>query len=431
MWNCYYWTFHLNDHLCYLNRNISSTPYFNPVIPNSIGGKSKRFIHNNNNNQDNSNEFSSSSSSSTREIRFEPLCSSITCSNVIHSMNFNISSNLNDLYSPALKLANEMNILIISFGLDFTLENEGNDRNSIDLPIGQYEIIKQFHLKFPNKPIICLFIHGSSFTLKNIYFNCHSILDLWYGGIQIGNSLAKILFGKISPSGKSPLTWYYSNEELPKIHNQMDWYENLNEFPKRNGLSYRYYNGIPQISFGFGLSYTKFYYSNIQIKLKNISSSSFCSSSSSSSYNPINFYSYENNNIKNYKIPLFDGCDSIEFSLEVKNIGNYSSEEIILVYLEHWNSSVPVPNIRLVEFTRISSLSIQESKLVEFSIQPKSHCSIFNGDFGSIYRPERIIERGYRKIVVGGGFGLENMMEFLIFIETTRNLSDCPRIRSK
>jgi beta-glucosidase len=131
---------------------------------------------------------------------------------------------------------------------DAFLSDNGADRRTLSLPPGQIAFLKALR-KASSHPIIVVVTGGSAVDIDAIAPYANAILFAWYPGEQGGVALADILFGRVSPSGHLPVTFYRSLADLPP-------YEDYN----MQGRTYRYYKGPVEYPFGFGLSYTKFTY---------------------------------------------------------------------------------------------------------------------------------------------------------------------------
>ena len=162
--------------------------------------------------------------------------------------------------ADALKAAAEADIIIMCTGLDSSIEGEeqggelegggGNlgkqgDRETIDLPLNQQEYIEA--LLDTGKKVILLNFSGSCVNFGNYKNRVNAILQCWYPGAQGGMAVADILFGKCSPSGKLPVTFYNSDDDLPDFC----------DYSMKN-RTYRYFKGEVQYPFGYGKTYTKF-----------------------------------------------------------------------------------------------------------------------------------------------------------------------------
>ena len=140
----------------------------------------------------------------------------------------------------------------------------GGDRTSIELPKAQRETLAMLHKA--GKRVIFVNCSGSAMALTPELESCDAILQAWYGGELGGQALAEVLFGDYNPSGKLPITFYKSTDELPDFL----------DYTMKN-RTYRYYTGEALFPFGYGLSYTQFEiskptYSNnkVRVNVKNV-----------------------------------------------------------------------------------------------------------------------------------------------------------------
>jgi len=132
---------------------------------------------------------------------------------------------------------------------DAFLAPHGGDRVDLSLPAAHIAYIKALRKAIHDKPLIVVVTAGSAVDLTPILPYADAILLAWYPGEQGGNALADIVFGKISPSGHLPVTFYRSLDDLPDYKDY-----------SLKGRTYRYFDGPVQYPFGFGLSYTQFAY---------------------------------------------------------------------------------------------------------------------------------------------------------------------------
>ena len=129
----------------------------------------------------------------------------------------------------------------------------GGDRTSIELPAVQRELIKALH--DAGKKVVLVNFSGSAMGLVPETESCEAILQAWYPGEEGGSVLADVLYGKVVPSGKLPVTFYKNVDQLPD-------FEDYN----MKGRTYRYFQGEPLYPFGYGLSYTDFAYGEAKIE---------------------------------------------------------------------------------------------------------------------------------------------------------------------
>ncbi len=150
---------------------------------------------------------------------------------------------------------------------DNAYDAEGTDKPDMKMPFGQDELIKAVIKANPNT--IVVLVGGGPIDMTQWIDNTKGIISAWYGGMEGGNALAEVIFGKVNPSGKLPVSFPKVLEDVPA--------HKLGDFPGKNGVAvyredifvgYRYYDTYkvtPQFEFGFGLSYTNFAYKNLKL----------------------------------------------------------------------------------------------------------------------------------------------------------------------
>lgn len=237
-----------------------------------------------------------------------------------------------DRLTEARIVAEQSDVILLCLGLDETLEGEegdtGNsyasgDKESLLLPESQRQLMEV--VKESGKPVILCLMAGSDIDLSYASEHFDAILQLWYPGAQGGNAVAKILFGEISPSGKLPITFYETLEELPEFTDYT-----------MVGRTYRYMQNEAQYPFGFGLTYGK---------AKVLRASAFYESDIKKQQTDQRTYS-------NYKIQV---C--------VKNEGMFDVEEVLQVYVKKEDATNDTPNPSLCAFQRISLLAGEEKSI--------------------------------------------------------------------
>ncbi|MCR5017280.1 MAG: glycoside hydrolase family 3 C-terminal domain-containing protein [Bacteroidales bacterium] len=168
-----------------------------------------------------------------------------------------------DPVNAILEKLKDVDLVIFAGGISPRFEGEempvevpgfkGGDRTSIELPAVQREILQA--LQGAGKKVVLVNFSGSAMGLGPETDSCDAILQAWYPGEEGGNALASILMGEVAPSGKLPLTFYRSVDDLPD-------YEDYS----MKGRTYRYFEGAPLFPFGHGLSYTSFEYGEASVK---------------------------------------------------------------------------------------------------------------------------------------------------------------------
>ena len=226
--------------------------------------------------------------------------------------------------------AGESDITIAVVGLTPVLEGEegdaflaenGGDRLSLGIPQAHINLLRELRKK--NKPVVVVVTSGSAVDIAAIEPYADAILLAWYPGEQGGNALADLVFGKVSPSGRLPVTFYRSLNDLPPYDSYAV-----------QGRTYRYFQGPVQYPFGFGLSYTTFAY-NWQKQPADITSLS----------------------------------QTLSFSVEVKNTGTFDGDEVVQAYLQY-PSVERAPLKELKAFKRVS-VPKGKSQTVNLSIPVK------------------------------------------------------------
>jgi beta-glucosidase len=191
---------------------------------------------------------------------------------------------------------------------DAFLSKSGGDRESLSIPNSHLAFLKKLRDSY-KKPLIVVLTAGSDIDIAAIEPYADAIILAWYPGEQGGNALADLIFGNVSPSGRLPVTFYKSLNDLPDYSDYA-----------MKGRTYRYFKGQVQFPFGFGLSYTTFNYNWKQIP--------------SAKYSTIK--------------------DSIQFSVTVKNSGNFDGDEVLQAYIEYPNlDRMPIKELKAFKKTFI------------------------------------------------------------------------------
>ncbi|MEM6886337.1 MAG: glycoside hydrolase family 3 C-terminal domain-containing protein, partial [Verrucomicrobiota bacterium] len=227
---------------------------------------------------------------------------------------------------------------------DEAASDGGGDRQSIQLPGAQLDLLKHLREIEPAAPLILVVLSGSPVDLSWAVGHCDAILYGWYPGEQGGNAIADVLFGDYNPAGRLPVTFVKSLGQLPDFSNY-----------DMAGRTYRFMTGEPQFPFGYGLSYTQFEYSDLKV----------------------------------------EGFNPAQVSVKVSNIGKRDGDEVVQVYVKDLEASVPVAVHQLKAFCRIH-LKAGESRRAAFDLWPDQF-EVY-GDDGVAF-----LESGEFEISVGGG----------------------------
>jgi len=261
-----------------------------------------------------------------------------------------------DRFAEAILAAEMSDVVIMCLGLDATIEGEqgdaGNeyasgDKFDLNLPGNQQELLEAIHAV--GKPVILLLSCGSALAIKWADENVNAILQTWYIGARGGKAIAELLFGEFSPSGKLPITFYNSTDELPGFED----YTMTNR-------TYRYMNTPALYPFGYGLTYTNIGYSNSHLSKTILSTN-----------------------------------EDLTVTTTVTNSGKYAVQESIQIYIKDLESTTSIPHYAL-KGVGIVDLSPGESKDFSYIIKPRDLALI--NDEGECW-----LEPGKFTLYIGGG----------------------------
>ena len=263
----------------------------------------------------------------------------------------------NNAPSPeAITAAKNADVVIAVVGITSQLEGEempvsepgflGGDRTSIDLPQAEEDLVEA--VASTGKPLAVVLMNGSALAVNWINEHANAVLEAWYPGEEGGAAVAETLSGKNNPAGRLPVTFYKGVDQLP----------NFEDYGMAN-RTYRYFNGKPLYPFGYGLSYTKFSYSELSVPAQAIAAGQ-----------PI-------------------GAD-----VTVTNTGNLAGDEVVQLYLK-FPSMKGAPNVALRGFTRIH-LDSGASQKVHFDLKPRDLEMVTEDG-------NPIIAQGDYTISIGGG----------------------------
>lgn len=227
-----------------------------------------------------------------------------------------------DRLSEAKIVADNSDVVVLCVGLDETLEGEegdtGNsyasgDKTDLQLPQVQRDLVEA--IKETGKPVILCLMAGSDIDLSYASEHFDAVLQLWYPGAQGGKAAAKVLFGEVSPSGKLPVTFYETLDELPEF---TDYH--------MEGRTYRYMKGKAQYPFGYGLTY-----GDVQVTGAGIEETEKTSDTDGKEFDPA----------------------ALTVTAEVYNAGKYATDEVLQVYVKNHDSAEDGKHPELCAFVRI------------------------------------------------------------------------------
>ncbi len=268
-----------------------------------------------------------------------------------------IWTKVNNAPSPeAIAAAKNADVVIAAVGITSSLEGEempvnepgflGGDRTSIDLPEPEEALVEA--VAATGKPLVVVLMNGSALAVNWINDHANAVLDAWYSGEEGGTAIAETLSGKNNPAGRLPVTFYKDLSQLPNFEDY--------SMEKR---TYRYFTGKPLYSFGYGLSYTTFQYSNITLPQQGISAGG-----------------------------------PVDADVTVTNSGKIAGDEVVQLYLK-FPDVKGAPEIALRGFQRIH-LDPGQSQTVHFELKDR--------DLGMVTEDGHpIIAQGDYTVSIGGG----------------------------
>ena len=261
------------------------------------------------------------------------------------------SDNPEAAYAEAEGIAKRADACVLFLGINEILEREGIDRNFINLPPVQMQLVRRVLDANPRTAIVLQ--NGGPVSLVGGGAgggqrpDAPAILDMFWAGEEGGTAIAEVLFGDYNPGGRMPYTVYQSVQDLPP----------MKEYDITKGFTYMYFDGEPDWVFGHGLSYTSFDYSNLKV---------------------------------GGTIP----SGPLSITADIRNSGKRAGDEVVQLYVRDVEASVKRPKKQLVAFERIS-LRPGETRSVSFTVAPERLA------FWDEQRKAWVVEPGAFEVMVG------------------------------
>ncbi len=236
-------------------------------------------------------------------------------------------------FASAIENARNADAVVMAVGEEGLQSGEGRSLTDISLKGRQLELFKE--LKAVNDNIVVVLMAGRSMIEPDLYEESHTLLNTWHLGTEAGNAIADVLFGDYNPSGKLPMT-------IPRALGQIPVYYNFRN-PGRpstgpgddGAVFWSHFNdevNSPQFSFGYGLSYTTFGYTDFELSANSMSMD-----------------------------------DEVEVSVNVTNTGSIAGEEVVQMYIRDHYASAMRPMKELKGFEKVM-LDAGETKTITFTI---------------------------------------------------------------
>lgn len=270
-------------------------------------------------------------------------------SKILYAKGCGVSDTSTAGFAAAVNIAKQADVVIMSMGEQYDMSGESRSRSDISFPGVQEELIKAIYAT--GKPIVILINAGRPLTFEWTANHIPAILYTWWLGTEAGGSIADVLFGDYNPSGKLPITFPRSVGQIPIYYDHMS----TGKPPKNDSIAL-YRTGYidlmqnPKFSFGHGLSYTTFKYSNLKMDKSKIKQG-----------------------------------ENLRVTLSVTNTGKVSGTEVVQLYLHDRYASLVRPVKELKDFKRVI-LNPGQTKEIQFIITPDK-LSFYNENLKFVEEP--------------------------------------------
>ena len=245
------------------------------------------------------------------------------------------------LLQEAIAVSAEADVIVAALGEGAESTGESASRTSLDLPASQQKLLKA--LLATGKPVVLVLFNGRPLTLTWEDANVPAILDVWFAGSEAGYAIADALLGKVNPSGKLSMSFPQNVGQIPLYYNHKNTGRPLGKWFSKFQSNYIDVSNEPLYPFGYGLSYTKFDYSDFAVSATQL-----------------------------------NGSQKLMATVTVKNTGAVTGKEVVQLYIRDLVGSVTRPVQELKGFQKIE-LAPGASKKISFEITP-ALLAFYNGD---------------------------------------------------
>jgi beta-glucosidase len=254
-------------------------------------------------------------------------------------------------FDQAVAAAQSADQVVLALGETREMSGEAASRSNIDLPGDQQQLIDR--IAATGKPFTVVLFNGRPLTLTNVAAKSPAILEAWFPGVQAGNAVADVLFGKVNPGGKLPVSFPVNIGQVPIYYNHEPTGRPCDVTSKYNSRYRDLTTCDPLYSFGYGLSYTTFSVSNLQLSSATMSPSG-----------------------------------SIKATANVTNTGSRTGDEVVQLYIHDPVASISQPVRRLRAFDRVT-LTPGQTKTVSFTLN-RNDVGFYNNSGRFVVEPGQI-----------------------------------------
>ncbi|HEV7903522.1 MAG TPA: beta-glucosidase BglX [Pyrinomonadaceae bacterium] len=253
---------------------------------------------------------------------------------------------LENSIGEAVRLARAADVVVVAVGESAEMSGEAASRSSLDLPGRQLELIQAIHAT--GKPYVVVLMNGRPLSVNWLAENSPAILETWFAGTQAGHAIADVLFGDVNPGGKLPVTFPRAAGQTPLYYN----HKRTGRPPTDQKYTSKYLDvpWTPLYQFGYGLSYTQFRLSNLQLSATSIRPNG-----------------------------------QLTATVELENTGRRAGDEVVQLYIRDVASSVTRPVRELKGFERVT-LKPGERRRVAFKLTP-AELGFYNRDLRFVVEP--------------------------------------------
>lgn len=256
-------------------------------------------------------------------------------STLLYAKGANVDDQDKSMFAEAVETAKKADVVIMTLGEGHAMSGEAKSRSNIHFSGVQEDLLKE--IAKTGKPIVLMINAGRPLVFDWAADNVPAIMYTWWLGTEAGNSIADVLFGTVNPGGKLPMTFPRTEGQIPVYYNHYNTGRPAKNNTDRNYVSaYIDLDNDPKFPFGYGLSYTQFKYSDM-----NLSS----------------------NNLK--------GNQTLNIRVNVTNSGNYDGEEVVQFYIRDLFGKVVRPVKELKGFQKVF-IKKGETKTVTFTLTSES-----------------------------------------------------------
>jgi len=256
-------------------------------------------------------------------------------STLLYAKGANVDDQDKSMFAEAVETAKKADVVIMTLGEGHAMSGEAKSRSNIHFSGVQDDLLKE--IAKTGKPIVLMINAGRPLVFDWAADHIPAIIYTWWLGTEAGNSIADVLFGTVNPGGKLPMSFPRTEGQIPVYYNHYNTGRPAKNNTDRNYVSaYIDLDNDPKFPFGYGLSYTKFAYSDM-----NLSSASL------------------------------KGNQTLDISVKVSNTGNYDGEEVVQLYIRDLYGKVVRPVKELKGFQKVF-IKKGESKTVHFTLTPEN-----------------------------------------------------------